>query len=36
MEIKRYRKRDEARLFEMLAEEGDEWGDYHKIENRPR
>jgi GNAT superfamily N-acetyltransferase len=36
MEIRRYGRKDEARLFEMLAEEGDEWGDYHRSENRPR
>lgn len=36
MEIRRYKNEDEARLFEMLAEEGDAWGDYHRGENRAR
>jgi len=29
VEIRRYGKADEASLFEMLADEGDEWSDYH-------
>ena len=29
MEIKRYGKADEAQLFEMLADEGYDWSDYH-------
>lgn len=36
MEIRRYTPADEALLLEMLAGEGDAWGDYHRPENRER
>lgn len=29
MEIRKYRKADEAILFDMLAEEGEDWSGYH-------
>ena len=34
MEIKKYCKTDESRLFEMLVEEGPDWSDYHDLNNR--
>ena len=36
MVIRRYTPQDEAALFALLAEEGDDWYDYHGEENRPR
>lgn len=29
MEIRKYNKTDEALLFDLLADEGDDWRDYH-------
>ena len=29
MDIKRYSQADEALLFDMLREEGEEWSDYY-------
>jgi ribosomal protein S18 acetylase RimI-like enzyme len=29
MEIRKYGKADEALLFDLLVDEGDEWSDYH-------
>ena len=31
MEIRKYRKADEASLFDLLVSEGDEWSDYHGV-----
>jgi len=29
MEIKRYSKADATKVFDMIADEGDDWSDYH-------
>ena len=31
MEINKYSKADEALLFDMLVDEGDDWSDYHGL-----
>jgi ribosomal protein S18 acetylase RimI-like enzyme len=36
MEIKKYSKADESLLFDLLAEEGDEWIDYHGSTGRDK
>lgn len=36
MEIRRYRKEDEALLFDLLLDEGEEWSDYHGEAGRPK
>lgn len=34
MEVKEYNKADEAFLFDMLIDEGDDWSDYYRLEGR--
>lgn len=36
MEIRKYSKADEALLFDLLVDEGDEWADYHGAAGRDR
>lgn len=36
MEIKKYSKTDESSLFDLLANEGDEWIDYHGAAGRDK
>lgn len=34
MEIRKYSKKDESLLFDLLVDEGDEWMDYHSPNGR--
>lgn len=36
MNIKRYSKDEEALLFDLLLDEGEEWSDYHSLEGRDK
>lgn len=36
MEIRRYTKADEAPLFDMLTQEGDDWREYHGPKGKSR
>ncbi len=36
MTIQRYRKADQARLFDLIIEEGEEWIDYHGEQGRDK
>lgn len=36
MKIKKYSKADEALLFDMLVDEGDEWSEYHGAAGRDK
>ena len=36
MEIRRYGKADEALLFDMLVDEGEDWSDYHGLAGRDK
>lgn len=36
MNIKRYSKDEEALLFDLLVDEGEEWSDYHSLEGRDK